>query len=141
MEEGSTEIGLVISTFFVFIMILLPLNLFIQEMNYYNHINQKVSMATEIACFDTVLSLDSEALSQALLHMDQNILEPFEAKVKEELPSWIEPNNLVVWLNSSRKPSCLSVNFNYPYVTQYLFAGHLEKNVYVKLDFELPIDN
>lgn len=141
MDGGSTEIGIVISTFFVFLMILLPLNLFIQELNYFNFINQKVRIATEIACFDTLLSLDSEALSQFLLQMNQDIIDPFKTEVKESLPSWLEPNHFEVYLNTNRQPSCLSVNFEYPYVTQYLLAGHLVKIVDVKLDFELPIDN
>ena len=141
MDEGGSEIGIVISIFFVFILILLPFNLFIQELNYYNHINQKVRMATEIACFDTLLILDSDALSQVILQMNQDVIDPFKAEVKEGLPIWFEPINFKVGLISNRQPNCLSVYFEYPYVTQYFLAGHLEKTVNVKLDFELPIDN
>jgi len=139
--RGSAEIGIIISSFFMFIFILLPFQLFVQELNYYSHLNQKVRIATEMACFDSLLNLDSVALSQTMLRMNKEIESLFEDQIESQLPSWIEVENLDVDINHQKLPSSLNVAFEYKYVTQFLLAGHIEKKVVIKLEYELPIDN
>src|SRR3990167_4991922 len=84
-ERGASSIGLVITVFFVFLLILLPMNLFVQEMNAYRMTNHKVQMATEMACFDVFFNLDADALSEENLFLDIALLAAFESDLSERL--------------------------------------------------------
>lgn len=94
-----------------------------------------------MACFDSLLSLDSGLMSQAELKLDETICKPFENQIESGLPKWIELQNVQVSLYKQKVPSSVRVYFEYRYQTQFILAGHIEKLMVVELDYEIPIDN
>ena len=144
-ERGASSIGLVITVFFIFLLILLPMNLFVQELNVYRMINHKVQMATEMACFDVFFHLDVSALSEENLILDNSLLAAFESDLSERLMRTdalnIDFENLAVVFLKDQHPGKLQVKFEYPYEMQFLLKGILTKRVSVALNYELPINN
>ena len=133
------------TVFFMFLLILLPLNLFVQELNFYRLINHKVQMATEMSCFDAILHLNAIALSEENLIMNDRLLEAFETDLKARMARTdaldFHFEDLTIVLLKDRLPNSLHVKFEYPYETQFVLKGHLMKKVGVELTYELPLNN
>lgn len=144
-DRGASSIGLVITVFYIFLLILLPMNLFVQELNAYRMINHKVQMATEMACFDVFIHLDGNALSEQTLFLDNALIEAFESDLSERLIRTdalnIDFENLTVVFLKDQRPSRLHVKFEYLYQMQFLLRGKMTKKVSVALNYDLPIDN
>lgn len=144
-EQGASAIGLVITTFFIFLLILLPMNLFVQELNLFRSINHKVQMATEMACFDAFIYLEANALSEETLVLDGRIAELFDINLKARIARMdtidIDIENLTVVFLTNRHPNRLQVKFEFPYDTQFVLKGHLTKKVGIELSYELPLNN
>ncbi len=144
-ESGASAIGLVIVTFFVFLLVLLPLNLFVQELNVYKVMNHQVQVATEMSCFDAVLRLDAVAMSEEKFALDSLFVEWFEAEIIKRMTSATESELIFEQLEASlvtdRQPNRLYVKFKYLYETRFIFKDHLSKWVDVELSYELPLNN
>jgi hypothetical protein len=121
------------------------MNLFVQELNAYQIINQKIQMSTEMACFDIFFHLDGNALSEETLILDAQILEAFEAELRERIVRNDKLNivfeDLTVSFLKDRHPNRLHLKFEYPYETQFVFKGLVTKRVNVELSYELPVNN
>lgn len=105
-------------------------------------------MATEMACFDAMLLLDANAMSEENLIMDAQMVEWFESDISHRLSAFegvdfddITIENLSAALLTNQRPYKLQVKYEYFYETRFVLKAHLSKRVDVELNYELPLNN
>ncbi|GAB6107472.1 hypothetical protein [Fusibacter bizertensis] len=143
-NQGASEIGIVITCFFMLILVVIPLNLVIQELALLNNINHSVQIASEMVMLDMVEKIDTIALSESKLHYNLEVKNAISGLLQEKLllatGLTIEPMNLTFELLSDQLPNKIEMKFNYRYTSMVFLKGNLQKNVFVKLDYELPVN-
>lgn len=143
-SQGASEIGIVITCFFLLMLIVIPLNLIIQELAFLNNINHSVQIASEMVMLDMVEKIDTIALSESKLYYSQETKKAIKGLLQEKLllatGLSIEPLNLSFELLLDKLPNKIEMKFNYLYTSRVFLKGNLQKNVFVKLDFELPVN-
>lgn len=140
-KKGHTEIGIVIVAFYLFLVILLPISLVIQELTVYYHSNGAVKMATELSMFDLVLQLNQEAMSRGDLVFDHDLRSEFIQSFNSNQDLLVDIENLSIQKMERNSRASLCVSFEYNYVTKVIMKDKLSKLVHVYLEYELPLNN
>ena len=140
-KKGHTEIGIVIVAFYLFLVILLPISLVIQELTVYYHSNGAVKMATELSMFDLVLQLNQEAMSRGDLVFDHDLRSEFIQSFNSNQDLLVDIENLSIQKMERNGRASLCVSFEYNYVTKVIMKDKLSKLVHVYLEYELPLNN
>ncbi len=141
---GATEIGIVITSFFLLILVIIPLNLTIQEISLLNNVNQSVQVASEMTMLDMMEGIDFDWLSEGQIRYSQESINEVEELLRDKLEQAtgfkIEPENVSFELIANTSPKKIEVKFNYMYTSKIFLKDKLKKNMFVKLYFELPIN-
>ena len=140
-RKGHTEIGIVIVAFYLFLIILLPISLVIQELTVFYHSNGAVKMATELSMFDLVFHLNQEAMSQSDLVFEHDLRPLFIESFYENQDMLEDIENLVIQKIERNGRASICASFEYNYVSKVIMKNKLSKLVYVYLEYELPLNN
>lgn len=140
--QASSEIGLIVTAFFVLIVLIMPLYLLIQEYAVFSNFNQELETKVEIALMNQLMSFNSNAFSEGRLNFDVNYLKKFneDLTVEEGALIGFEINNLQIVLDTAHSSANILVTFNYDYVSKIILKGHLKKEMYVNLRYQLPMN-
>ncbi len=139
-QEGNAGIGSILVCFFLLIMIIVPLNMGIQEVLSYRLVLQEHQVATEKVCFDTVLSLNANALSESEMTLSTLSLDAIERNLSEYLFHTYELEHLKVTLTRHLNRDQINVEYTFDYVTRFIFKDRIKKTVEVSLAYDLPLD-
>lgn len=140
--RASSEIGLIITAFFILIILIMPLYLMIQEYAFFTNYNQELETKVEIALMNQLMSLNSNAFSESKLYFEGNYLNQFIEDLNVEVGSLknLEINNLSIILDLEQSSPFILVTFNYDYVSKIILKGHLKKVMNVCLKYQLPMN-
>lgn len=140
--RASSEIGLIITAFFILIILIMPLYLMIQEYAFFTNYNQELETKVEIALMNQLMSLNSNAFSESKLYFEGNYLNQFIEDLNVEVGSLknLEINNLSIILDLEQSSPFILVTFNYDYVSKIILKGHLKKEMNVRLKYQLPVN-
>lgn len=139
-QDGNAGIGSVLVCFFLFILIIVPLNMGIQEVLSYRMVLQEHQVATEKVCFDAVLKLNANALSESDMTLSTLRLDVIEQNLLEYLCHTYELEHLTVNLTRHSNRDQINVNYTFDYVTRFIFKDRIIKTVEVSLVYDLPLD-
>jgi hypothetical protein len=135
--KGLSEIGLIVSTFFILVLLMIPMNLMLQEFILYEEKCDQVRTQTEMAVLDTLYYSSPDALSEGVILLDNQIKSRFEKRLK----SVVEPiHALEMTLKSFGIHQSLGIRYAFEYRTQIVFANKIAKWVEVDFEYVLPIN-
>lgn len=126
--------------FYLLIMIMFPIHLAIQENQVYRTLNNRVKIATEMACFTAIRHLNADGMSQGLIQENLEQISIFENAVTRAVEENIEIMDLSVQVENQSPFQVIRVSFTYPYKTKFILKSLITKMVVVHLSYELPID-
>jgi len=128
--------------FFLLLFIVMPIYLMIQEYAVFSNFNQVLETKVEIALMNQLMSFNSNAFSEGRLNFDVNYLKKFneDLTVEEGALIGFEINNLQIVLDTAHSSANILVTFNYDYVSKIILKGHLRKEMYVSLRYQLPMN-
>lgn len=132
--------GIVIFIFYMLLLIMFPIHLAIQENHVYRALNNKVKVATEMACYTLIRHLNAEGMSQGSLQENPEQTAIFKNVVLNAVDDEIEIVNLSVQLENRADFQVIQISFIYPYKTRFILKALVTKMVMVQLTYELPID-
>lgn len=132
--------GIVIFIFYMLIMIMFPIHLAIQENQVYRTLNNRVKIATEMACFTVIRHLNADGMSQGLIQGNLDQIAIFKNAVTLAVEESIEIMDLSVQMENRAPFKVVQVSFTYPYKTKFILKSLITKIVVVHLSYELPID-
>lgn len=140
--KASSEIGIVVTAFFLLLFIVMPIYLMIQEYALFTHFNQELEVSIEIALMNQLMSFSSNAFSEARLDLEGDNLNQFTENLKGVDGSLInhEIKNLQISLDTDHSSANILVTFNYDYVSKIILKGHLKKVMNVRLKYQLPMN-
>lgn len=143
-EKGITEIGIVITSFFIVILLVLPLNLVIQELALLNNVSNSVQIASELTLIDMVEAINVDVLSEGKIYYGQHTINTVDKLLKDKISLTtgfvIEPINISFELLAGQSPNKIKLSFEYLYTSMILLKGKLEKEMVVTLFYELPLN-
>ena len=143
-EKGITEIGIVITSFFIVILLVLPLNLVIQELALLNNVSNSVQIASELTLIDMVEAINVDVLSEGEIYYGQHTINTVDKLLKDKISLTtgfvIEPINISFELLAGQSPNKIKLSFEYLYTSMILLKGKLEKEMVVTLFYELPLN-
>lgn len=139
-QEGNAGIGSILVCFFLFVLIIVPLNMGVQEVLNYRMVLHEHQVATEKVCFDVVLNLNANALSESEVILSALSMDAIEQKLLEHLCYTYELEHLTVYLTQHSSRAQINVNYTFDYVTRFIFKDRIIKTVEVSLTYDLPLD-
>lgn len=137
--KGASEIGLIMTCFFLLLFVVFPLSLLVQEFSLYKNHARTVQSQTEMACYDIMTTFDFNALSEGYL-ADGDFEQYFKIQFEADLSDYITMEDLEINLKQSGTHDYLEVYYKYPYLTQVVFKSQIEKWVVVSLKVILPLN-
>lgn len=136
-KQGLSEVGLIISIFFILVLLMIPMNLMLQELILYEEVCDQVRTQTEMAAFDTLFYSSPDALSEGFIILDDQIQSRYEQRLK----SVVEPiRNLEIKLTTEGVHQSLTIRYAFEYRTQIVFENQITKWVEVDFEYVLPIN-
>ncbi|OJV62932.1 MAG: hypothetical protein BGO41_09510 [Clostridiales bacterium 38-18] len=140
--SGSSEIGIVITAFFILLIIVMPIYLMIQEYALFNNFNQELEAEVEFALMNQLMYLNSNAFSEARFVLNSDYLNRFALDIESDAPlnKMTQIENLEITFKTIASSADIMVSFNYDYVSQIIMRGHLTKKMNVKLRYQLPVN-
>ncbi len=140
--SGSSEIGIVITAFFILLIIVMPIYLMIQEYALFNNFNQELEAEVEFALMNQLMYLNSNAFSEARFVLNSDYLNRFALDIESDAPlnKMTQIENLEITFKTIAGSADIMVSFNYDYVSQIIMRGHLTKKMNVKLRYQLPVN-
>lgn len=139
-QAGNAGIGSILVCFFLLILIIVPLNLGIQEVLSYRMVLQEYQVATEKVCFDAILSLNANTLSEAEMVLATMSLDTIEEKLLEYMFYQFDLENVKVYLTDHSDRNQIIIEYSFDYITRFIFKDKITKKVEVSLVFDLPLD-
>lgn len=134
-DKGLSEIGLIISVFFILVLLLIPMNLMLQELILYEETCDQVRTQTEMAALDTLFYSSPDALSEGVILLDEGVKSRFEMRLK----SIVEPiHALELTLKSEGIHQSLVIRYAFEYRTKIVFVNKIAKWVDVDFEYVLP---
>ena len=101
---------------------------------------QEIQVATEKVCFDAVLSLNSNALSESEITLSSLSLDAIEQNLVEHLFLKYDLEQVKVFLTEHSNRTQIHVEYTLDYVTRFIFKDRIIKTVEVSLVYDLPLD-
>ena len=141
VSKGLSEIGIVISVFFMLLFILFPLTLLVQEVAYYKIVSNEIRVVVENASYDALLELEFQSLTKGDLQPSKEMASQINTKIKTVLKKQYSIEEMKITFESENSRDCIHIEFKYLYETQFVFKGKLVKKMHVDVRYEIPINN